>query len=170
MRLLDCKNEVPEVECPTFIDDVLVSEISSRAFLNATDIFRLTLPAGITRMEPGLLRQMKNLDYLALPDAIGMLDTSSLSRLSYVGVLCLPSMMRRVPVGLFRGCTIDTLRIGRSTDQIIPGAFENSTLKRVEVSPDNQYFFTDGQGIYRKSDFALVALAVPSASYEVVTG
>ena len=170
VRLLDCKNEVPEVECPTFIDDVLVSEISSRAFLNATDIFRLTLPAGITRMEPGLLRQMKNLDYLALPDAIGMLDTSSLSRLSYVGVLCLPSMMRRVPVGLFRGCTIDTLRIGRSTDQIIPGAFENSTLKRVEVSPDNQYFFTDGQGIYRKSDFALVALAVPSASYEVVTG
>ena len=170
VRITGCKTATDTVLCPAYLNGMLVSEIAARTFLDIPNLRVLQLPAGVSRLQPGILRRFSHLEQLVLPDALVTLDTALLASLSGVDTLQLPSMLVRIPLGLFRSGSISTLRIGRNTREVASGAFAASTLTRVEIDEHNPWIYTDGQGIYRKSDNALLALATPLAHYSVMPG
>ena len=159
-----------QVICPTYIEGRIISEIDSKAFTDITNLHTLQLPAGVCRVQSGLLRRLSRIDTLVLPDAFTSLDMALISPFSTIETLQLPALLAGVPMGLFRSSTIRVLRVGRNTADVAQGAFAASTLERVEIDPDNPWLFTDGKGIYRKSDKALLALAVRASVYRVIEG
>ena len=156
--------------CPTYIEGKVISEISARAFFDVAHIHTLQLPAGVCRVPSGFLRRLSHIHTLILPDAFSTLDMTLISSFSSIELLQLPALLPRIPIGLFRSGSISVLRIGRNTADVAQGAFASSTLKRVDIDPNNPWLFTDGKGIYRKSDKALLALAVRTTSYDVIEG
>ena len=156
--------------CPTYIKDKVISEISARAFFDVAHIHTLQLPAGVCRVPSGFLRRLSHIHTLILPDAFSSLDMTLISSFSSIELLQLPALLPRIPMGLFRSGSISVLRIGRNTADVAQGAFASSTLKRVEIDPNNPWLFTDGKGIYRRGDKALLALAVRTTSYDVLEG
>ena len=156
--------------CPTYIEGKVISEISARAFFDVAHIHTLQLPAGVCRVPSGFLRRLSHIHTLILPDAFSSLDMTLISSFSSIELLQLPALLPRIPIGLFRSGSISVLRIGRNTADVAQGAFASSTLKRVEIDPNNPWLFTDGKGIYRRGDKALLALAVRTISYDVIEG
>lgn len=170
LRMMSCKNTDDQVICDAYVEGQLVSEIDSRAFLNIGRLRTLVFPAGVRRAQAGLLRRLPSIETLVLPDAMASLDTALISSLSRIETLQLPAMLARVPMGLFRSTNIRVLRIGRNTRDVAQGTFADTTLERVEIDPHNPWLSTDGQGIYRKSDGALLSLAVNVSHYRVRKG
>ena len=138
--------------------------------MGVSSLRTLALPAGVRRAQAGLLRRLPSIETLVLPDAMASLDTALIASLSQIETLQLPAMLARVPMGLFRSTNIRVLRIGRNTRDVAQGAFADTTLERVEVDPHNPWLSTDGQGIYRKNDGALLSLAVSVSHYQVREG
>ena len=167
LRMMSCENAIDQVICDAYVEGQLVSEIDSRAFLNIGRLRTLVFPAGVRRAQAGLLRRLPRIETLVLPDAMASLDTALIASLSQIETLQLPAMLARVPMGLFRSTNIRVLRIGRNTRDVAQGTFADTTLERVEVDPHNPWLSTDGQGIYRKSDGALLSLAVNVSHYRV---
>ena len=170
LRMMSCENTSDQVICDAYVEGQLVSEIDSRAFLNIGRLRTLVFPAGVRRAQAGLLRRLSRIETLVLPDAMASLDTALISSLSQIETLQLPAMLARVPMGLFRSTNIRVLRIGRNTRDVAQGTFADTTLERVEIDPHNPWLSTDGQGIYRKSDGALLSLAVSVSHYRVREG
>lgn len=170
LRMMSCENTTDQVICDAYIEGRLVSEIDSRAFLNIGRLRTLVFPAGVRRAQAGLLRRLPRIETLVLPDAMASLDTALIASLSQIETLQLPAMLARVPMGLFRSTNIRVLRIGRNTRDVAQGTFADTTLERVEIDPHNPWLSTDGQGIYRKSDGALLSLAVNVSHYRVREG
>ena len=167
LRMMSCENATDQVICDAYVEGQLVSEIDSRALLGVSSLRTLALPAGVRRAQAGLLRRLPSIETLVLPDAMASLDTALIASLSQIETLQLPAMLARVPMGLFRSTNIRVLRIGRNTRDVAQGAFADTTLARVEVDPHNPWLSTDGRGIYRKSDGALLSLAVNVSHYRV---
>ncbi len=170
LRMMSCENTADQVICDAYVEGQLVSEIDSRALLGVSSLRTLALPAGVRRAQAGLLRRLPSIETLVLPDAMASLDAALISSLSRIETLQLPAMLARVPMGLFRSTSIRVLRIGRNTRDIAQGTFADTTLERVEIDPHNPWLSTDGQGIYRKSDGALLSLAVNVSHYRVRKG
>ncbi len=169
LRITTCKSARDQLRCPAFIQGKLVSEIASSAFSDIPSLRKLALSPGMHRMDMGLLRRLNSLDELLLPDAMSGLDVTALSKISEIGTLQLPGMLKSIPLGLFRGRVVYELRVGKNTREVAAGAFENSTLRRIWIDPANPWLFTDGLGVYRKSDRAFVALAVQLDEYRLLS-
>ena len=170
VRIVACENASDTVVCPSFIEGKLVDELGPKVFTGTKNLSRLTMSAGATRNSLSVLAAMTEFEYLALPDALLSLDTSLLTDIREIDTLCLPSMAKKIPLGLFRGREIKHLRVGCNAKEVAVGAFEGSTLEDVWIDPRNPWLETDGKGIYRKSDNALLVLAVSCSAYQVKDG
>lgn len=107
-----------------------LSQITVKAFFQASFLTNLVIPAGVTTIGPGAFEECSNLqgvDFLS--DQLGTLGASAFSGCSQLRSIRIPINVRSLNDSLFSGCaSLTNVTIQGNLDEIHPKAFENCTL------------------------------------------
>ena len=170
VRIVACESNAAKLVAPAEIEGLPVREIGPEALSHLAVTREIVLPDGVERIGPYAFRGCGQLARLALPGSTSTFAASWIAKCPNLEELVLPGSLEAICPDVLANRAVRTLVIGAGTRTIQPGAFEKSTLYDIRIDPRNAHLKTDGFCIYTADGAELLALARPTARYEVLPG
>ncbi len=126
--------ESVDVVIPKTIDGKTVTTINSMAFY-ATPIEMITMPRGITTIEPQAFWKCGNLKSVTLPPNLEIIESEAFNECTALESIALPDSLKEIGYMAFSGCTaLEYIFIPKSITEWDGGCtFYNSGLKKVDL-------------------------------------
>lgn len=155
------EGNLENVEIPSEIKDMPVTEIDS-TFSGNSDIKLVTIPDGVKIIGLTAFSNCKSLAEINIPDSVESIESAAFKNCSLLTKVTLPDSVAEISSGAFSGCqNLESIYIGSGLKQInidaLNGLFAgDSKLQKIEVSPDNKAFTTDGNVLMSKDKTKIV--------------
>lgn len=159
---------VTELRIPESIEDLPVVSLANEACSKLMTVESITLPDTIIAVGFSAFRGCESLKSITFSANLSKFDSGWFRGCNKVESISMPGAMEKMTSAVFDIKSLKHLKLGANTSEVMPGAFGNSNLESIEISPENQFLFTDGIAVYSKDPCVLVALAVPVESFSVV--
>ena len=126
------------VTIPVTLGDFDVAGIGAYALYNCTDVFRVTLPAGVTSIGEQAFAGCKSLAFADVPEAVTNIDSRAFAWCDVLSGITIPCGVRRIGGYAFDSCTnLSSVVIGNNVEEIGSYTFQNcSKLTGVNI-PDS---------------------------------
>ena len=170
VRIVSCEASGPELAIPAELGGLPVRSIGKDSCSGLERVERISCPDDIIEIGGGAFRNCPALAEIVLPARLAAFDKTWLKGCASLRSLTLSGMLEAVPSEVFDGPAIERLSLGEGTVRVEPGAFSKSKLQSVAVDEGNAFLLTDGRAVFSRDGSVLLALAVPTAEYDVPEG
>ena len=112
-----------------------------------------TVPGGVTTVGDGSVDCNTSLQKVVLPDSVKEVRIDAFSGCSKLSEVTLPEQCESVGQFAFSGTALTSFYIPAALDTLGAGAFMNTKISSMTVSPQNTKFYLDGKGgLYEHSN------------------
>lgn len=170
VRVQKCEPSIAELVVPSKIEEKPVVSFAPDACAYLNDVVSIYLPDSILSVGFSAFRECRKLKTIHFPETLPTFDSNWLRNCVSLERLELPGRLGKIDASVFDVPHLKELRIGAGANEIVPGAFQKSGLEKLEVDDANPLLMSDGRALYSFDGSILVALAVPSESYQVRDG
>ncbi|MBO4352077.1 MAG: leucine-rich repeat domain-containing protein [Eggerthellaceae bacterium] len=170
IRIISCDTAEERLSVPPSLEGLPLKEVDPEAFSSLVATREIVFPDSIETIGAYAFRGCENLERLVLPARTTAFSSSWISRCPNLKELVLPESLETVTNEVLSNPAVETLRIGRNTRFVQPGAFEKTRLATVCIDSGNNHLRTDDICIYSADGSELIALAKPSQCYKVAEG
>ena len=169
-RIAACETAASLLRIPDAIDGYPVYAIAPDACARLESVESVVCPDSVEVIGACAFRLCPNLRSIVFPENVADFSASWLSHCPSLRELVLPGLLETVTSAVFDNEGITRLRIGRNVKTIVPGAFEKTQLKALEIHPGNPYLHSDGTALYSADGKVLIVLGKPVAHYDIAEG
>ncbi len=128
-----------------------VTEIGYGAFVYANNLKKLVFGKGISVIDEVLIFGCDNLETVILPDTVTKIDGGAF-KFSGIKYIDIPDSVTYLGCEAMTSChRLETINIGKGVSEIHEWAINGSSLKEINVDPENEYF-TDKNGVLYSKD------------------
>lgn len=170
VRVQKCEPSIAELVVPSKIEEKPVVSLAPDACAYLNDVVSIYLPDSILSVGFSAFRECRKLKTIHFPETLPTFDSNWLRNCVSLERLELPGRLGKIDASVFDVPHLKELRIGAGANEIVPGAFQKSGLEKLEADDANPLLMSDGRALYSFDGSILVALAVPSESYQVRDG
>lgn len=154
------------------VEKIIISEgitkIERQAFENCPNLKNVVLPKSLKTIEYGAFNSCTSLKEIILPEGIKKIEDSTFSYCSSLQSIKLPDSVESIGESAFSYCTaLETINFPKSLKSIGYYAFEHDTKLNFDISPENRYFAEQDGALYNK-DFSKL-LMFPAAFEKSIT-
>lgn len=161
VRITRCRTAEETLEIPSSIEGLPVYAISADACAELRSVRQIICPDSVKTIGLCAFRMNENLEYVRFPKDVVEFSATWLSQCPKIKTIVLPGMLEKITGEVFENPSLQTLIIGKNVKNVLPGAFEKTQLKVIEVAADNPFIDCDGDALYAKDGKTLIALARP---------
>ena len=133
-----------------------VTDIVQNAFNHCKGLTKLTIGKGITVIDFSMLFHCDNIEAVILPNTLTKLDGGAFkySGLKHIDI---PDSVTYLGCEAMTACErLETVNIGKGVSFIHEWAIGNSSLKEVNVDPENQHFTSENGVLFNKNKTELL--------------
>lgn len=117
-----------------------------------------TVPNGVTKLEDCSMDSNTSLQKVVLPDSLKEVGYWAFMNCSNLSDITLPEQCKSVGQFAFSGTALTSFYIPAALETLMSGAFWNTNISSITVSPQNTKFYLDGKGgLYEHSSSAYIS-------------
>ena len=138
------------------------------------EIEKVVIPEGVITIEPAAFRGCSKMTSVQLPSTLRTIGSDAFRLCYSLKEIVLPEGLKNIEAGAFECCsgshgdTID-IRIPASVEYIGEKAFAISGIDRIEVDPNNPYYFSRDGVLYKRNPDANVLVSFLRKDMDVFT-
>ena len=148
------------------IDD-RVTSVGRRAFVSCDKLTSVDLGNGIKTIYSGAFQQCDTLEEIVLPNGLQTIEFDVFYGCDMLGEVTIPDSVKAIGNSAFRYCyALKSVTIGAGVEEIGSWAFsQGRALEKISVSPENQYFSSDENGVlFNKNKTEIVQYPIGSSA------